>query len=57
MRGASTSAEHQREELAAADVTLCLDVIARADDLINEKTVHGNRYKHQRRSEVDTEEF
>ena len=37
VRGAATSAEHQREELAAADVTLSPDVIARADDLINEK--------------------
>ena len=57
VRGAATSAEHQREELAAADVTMSPDVIARADDLINVKTVHGNRYNVQSRSEVDTEEF
>ena len=57
VRGAATSAEHQREELAAADVTLSPDAIARADDLINEKTAHGNRYNDQSRSEVDTEEF
>ena len=37
VRGAATSAEHQREELAAADVTLSPDAIAQADDLINEK--------------------
>ena len=30
---------------------------ARAEALINEQTVHGNRYSDQSRSEVDTEEF
>ena len=53
----TTSVEHLREDLAAADVKLSPDVIARAEALINEPTVHGNRYSAQGRSEVDTEEF
>ena len=53
----TTSVEHLREDLAAADLKLSPDVIAQVEDLINEKTVHGNRYSDQSRSEVDTEEF
>ncbi|MDB5945676.1 MAG: putative aldo-keto reductase [Ramlibacter sp.] len=53
----TTSVEHLREDLAAADVKLSPQVIAKAEALINQQTVHGNRYSAQARSEVDTEEF
>jgi aryl-alcohol dehydrogenase-like predicted oxidoreductase len=53
----TTSVEHLREDLAAADVKLTPDLIARAEALINQKTVHGHRYTEQSRNEVDTEEF
>ena len=53
----TTSVEHLKEDLAAADVTLSPQLIARVEALINEQTVHGNRYNAQARSEVDTEEF
>jgi aryl-alcohol dehydrogenase-like predicted oxidoreductase len=53
----TTSVDHLKEDLAAADVTLATDIVARAEALINEKTVHGNRYNAQARNEVDTEEF
>ena len=49
--------EHLRENLAAADVKLDADLLARLDALINEKHGHGNRYSEQSRGEVDTEEF
>ena len=53
----TTSVEHLRENLAAADVKLDADLLARLDALINESTVTGNRYSEQSRGEVDTEEF
>jgi aryl-alcohol dehydrogenase-like predicted oxidoreductase len=53
----TTSVEHLREDLAAAEVKLSSDIIARAGKLINQQTVHGNRYSQLSRSEVDTEEF
>lgn len=52
----TTSVEHLRENLAAADVTLARDLVARVEALVNDKVVHGNRYSAQSRSEVDTEE-
>jgi aryl-alcohol dehydrogenase-like predicted oxidoreductase len=48
---------HLREDLAAADVRLTAEHIARAEALINERTVKGDRYNAVGRSEVDTEEF
>jgi aryl-alcohol dehydrogenase-like predicted oxidoreductase len=53
----TTSVEHLREDLAAADVKLSPDLLARVDAHINQQTVHGNRYSAQARGEVDTEEF
>jgi aryl-alcohol dehydrogenase-like predicted oxidoreductase len=53
----TTSVEHLRENLAAADVKLDADLLTRLDAVINEGTVTGNRYSEQSRSEVDTEEF
>ncbi|HEY8050574.1 MAG TPA: aldo/keto reductase, partial [Ramlibacter sp.] len=53
----TTSVDHLREDLAAADVALSQELIARLEAHINEKTVHGNRYSEQARREVDTEEY
>ena len=53
----TTSVEHLREDLAAASIALTPDLIARAEELINEQSVRGNRYNEQSRGEVDTEEF
>jgi aryl-alcohol dehydrogenase-like predicted oxidoreductase len=53
----TTSVEHLKEDLGAADVKLSPDVIGRAEELINQRTVQGNRYSDQSRGEVDTEEF
>ncbi|RZJ25511.1 MAG: aldo/keto reductase [Haliea sp.] len=53
----TTSLTHLQEDLAAADVRLDAGLVARVEALINQQTVHGNRYSAQARSEVDTEEF
>jgi aryl-alcohol dehydrogenase-like predicted oxidoreductase len=53
----TTSAEHLREDLAAADVKLSQELLARLEALINEDTVAGNRYSEQSNREVDTEVF
>ena len=53
----TTSVEHLREDLAAADVKLSAELRGRVEALINNGTVAGNRYSEQSRSEVDTEEF
>ncbi|MBL8387968.1 MAG: aldo/keto reductase [Hydrogenophaga sp.] len=51
------SVEHLIDDLGAADVTLSSEVIARLNALINQHTVHGDRYNAQANSEVDTETF
>lgn len=53
----TTSVAHLTEDLAAADVRLDASVMQRLEGIINQQTVHGNRYSAQARSEVDTEEF
>jgi aryl-alcohol dehydrogenase-like predicted oxidoreductase len=53
----TTSVEHLKEDLAAADVRLDAGLIERLEALINEKTVSGNRYSEQSNREVDTEVF
>jgi aryl-alcohol dehydrogenase-like predicted oxidoreductase len=53
----TTSVDHLREDLAAADVRLDPKIVQRLDALINEKTVAGNRYSEQSNREVDTEVF
>ena len=53
----TSSVEHLQEDLAAASIALPPDLIARAEELINEQSVRGNRYNEQSRGEVDTEEF
>ena len=53
----TTSVAHLLEDLAAVDVKLSADLIARLETLINERTVAGDRYNAQSNSEVDTEVF
>lgn len=53
----TTSVEHMMDDIGAADVVLSADVIARLNALINQHTVHGDRYNAQANSEVDTEVF
>ena len=53
----TTSVEHLREDLAAADVKLDAGLLARLEAHINQQTVAGHRYGAQARSEVDTEEY
>ena len=53
----TTSVDHLKEDLAAADVRLSPDLVARVEALINERTVAGNRYGEQANREVDTEVF
>ena len=53
----TTSVEHLREDLAAADVKLSQELLARLEALINQDTVAGNRYSDQSNREVDTEVF
>ncbi len=48
---------HLAEDLAAADVVLTQDLLAKLDGLINQNTVAGGRYNAQSQSEVDTEVF
>jgi len=53
----TTSESHLKDDAGAANVKLSPELIAKLDALINEKTVHGNRYSAQSNSEVDTENF
>ena len=48
---------HLHEDLGAARVKLTPEIVALAEALINQRTVHGARYSAQSASEVDTEEF
>ena len=53
----TTSVDHLREDLAAADLRIPAGLLARAGALINQTTVSGGRYGAQSQSEVDTETF
>ncbi|MBT9550425.1 MAG: aldo/keto reductase [Hydrogenophaga sp.] len=53
----TTSVEHLMDDIGAASVGLSADVIARLNALINQHTVHGDRYTAQANTEVDTEVF
>ena len=53
----TTSVEHLLDDLGAVDVRLSAELMARAEALINERTVKGDRYNAQANSEVDTEVF
>ena len=53
----TTSVDHLLDDLAAVDVQLDANLLARLDALINQDTVSGDRYSAQSNSEVDTEVF
>ncbi len=53
----TTRVDHLRENMAAADVQLSAQLLARLDALINQCTVAGERYNAQNSREVDTEAF
>lgn len=53
----TTSPAHLQENLAAADVALTPDILARLDALINQRTVTGPRYNAATQAEIDTEQF
>lgn len=52
----TTRVEHLRDNIAAADLSLSPEVLARLDAVMNDRLVSGNRYNEQARREVDTEE-
>jgi len=51
----TTNVEHLREDLAAADVVLSADVMARLESVMHDRLVEGSRYNAQGNREVDTE--
>lgn len=53
----TTRVAHLEEDLAAADIVLGADVLARVEALINQTTVTGPRYNAATQTEIDTEEF
>jgi aryl-alcohol dehydrogenase-like predicted oxidoreductase len=53
----TTSLAHLEEDMGAAKTELSADLIARVEEIINERTVVGPRYNQQGESEVDTENF
>jgi aryl-alcohol dehydrogenase-like predicted oxidoreductase len=53
----TTSVAHLRDDLAADQISLSAETLAALEDLINERSVSGNRYNAQANSEVDTEVF
>ena len=53
----TTKPAHLAENVAAADVELSADVLARVDSLINRHTVVGPRYSAATQAEIDSEEF
>ncbi len=51
----TTRVEHLLEDLAAADVRLSPEVLARLDEVMHDRLVAGSRYNEQGNREVDTE--
>ena len=49
--------QHLEDNMAAVQVQLSPQHMQRLEDLINPRTVQGNRYNPQNAAEVDTEEF
>jgi hypothetical protein len=45
------------DDLASVNVKLSTELMGRLEQLINQKTVLGNRYNEQANSEVETEVF
>jgi aryl-alcohol dehydrogenase-like predicted oxidoreductase len=53
----TTSIEHLRENLGAAQLKPAAELLARAGALINQHTVNGPRYNAGNQAEIDTEQF
>jgi aryl-alcohol dehydrogenase-like predicted oxidoreductase len=53
----TTRTDHLHENVQAGRLTVAGDVLAKAGELINQRTVIGERYSAQSQSEVDTESF
>jgi len=53
----TTSLRHLEDNHRAGGLDIGAEVLARADALINERTVHGHRYHDAIRPTIDTEEF
>ncbi len=53
----TTQAAHLRENVAAAEVSLSADQLARMDAAVNRFKVSGPRYSPATQAEIDTEEF
>lgn len=53
----TANSEHMAENAGAAGVRLTPEMVARLDELINERTVTGPRYPAAVQAEIDTEEF
>ncbi len=53
----TTQINHLEENYTATEFILDSRSVARLDELINQNTVHGNRYNEVTQAEIDTEEF
>ena len=53
----TTQIAHLEENVAAAELALDADLVARLGALINQRTVHGHRYSEATRAEIDSEDF
>jgi hypothetical protein len=53
----TTSVMHLQEDAAAAELSVSADLLARAGELINQRTVTGTRYNAAAQADIDTEEF
>jgi aryl-alcohol dehydrogenase-like predicted oxidoreductase len=53
----TTNGDHLTEDIAAAEMTLPEDVLARAEQVVNQRTVSGARYPPGTLEEVDTEDL
>jgi aryl-alcohol dehydrogenase-like predicted oxidoreductase len=51
----TTRPKHMRENAGAAEVALSAEMVAKVDDLVNERTVTGSRYAPAMQASVDTE--
>ena len=53
----TTKSEHLAENMSALDVELDRDQLAQLDAVINNETIHGNRYNSHQQKTVESEEF
>jgi aryl-alcohol dehydrogenase-like predicted oxidoreductase len=53
----TTNPAHARDNLAAREIRLDAAVLANLDALINQDTVHGERYNQATQAEIDTETY